>query len=106
MEYFPQVGAATFIFCIISLCVGYFVPRMVGVQTTQARACAFEIGIHNGTLAMTIALTILQNTTVSMPAAIYSLFMYIIAAGFGMLLNKFDRTAAPVSNNNSLKLES
>ena len=106
MEYFPQVGAATIIFCIISLCVGYFVPRMVGVQTTQARACAFEIGIHNGTLAMTIALTILQNTTVSMPAAIYSLFMYIIAAGFGMLLNKFDRTAAPVSNNNSLKLES
>ena len=75
-------------------------------STTQARACAFEIGIHNGTLAMTIALTVLENTTVSIPAAVYSLFMYIIAAGFGMLLNKFDRATAPAHNNNSLKLES
>lgn len=106
MEYFGQVGAATIVFCIISLSIGYFVPRMLGIHTTQARACAFEIGIHNGTLAVTIALTVLQNSTVSMPAAIYSLLMYFIAAGFGMLLNKFDRTAAPVSNNNSLKLES
>ena len=78
----------------------------MGVHTTQARACAFEIGIHNGTLAMTIALTVLENTTVSIPAAVYSLFMYIIAAGFGMLLNKFDRATAPAHNSNSLKLES
>ena len=106
MEYFAQIGAATILFCIISLTIGYFVPRLMGVHTTQARACAFEIGIHNGTLAMTIALTVLENTTVSIPAAVYSLFMYIIAAGFGMLLNKFDRATAPAHNNNSLKLES
>ncbi|MCJ8160319.1 bile acid:sodium symporter family protein [Acinetobacter zhairhuonensis] len=104
MEYFTQIGAVTILFCIISLSIGYFVPRLMGVHTTQARACAFEIGIHNGTLAITIALTVLDNTTISIPAAVYSLFMYFIAAGFGMLLNKFDRTAAPVSN--SLKLES
>jgi BASS family bile acid:Na+ symporter len=104
MEYFTQIGTVTILFCIISLSIGYFVPRLMGVHTTQARACAFEIGIHNGTLAITIALTVLDNTTISIPAAVYSLFMYFIAAGFGMLLNKFDRTAAPVSN--SLKLES
>lgn len=107
MEYFAQIGAATILFCIISLSVGYFVPRMLGIHTTQARACAFEIGIHNGTLAITIALTVLQNSTISMPAAVYSLFMYIIAAGFGMLLNKFDRAAKPAqSRNPSLELES
>lgn len=107
MEYFAQIGAATILFCIISLSVGYFVPRMLGIHTTQARACAFEIGIHNGTLAITIALTVLQNSTISMPAAVYSLFMYIIAAGFGMLLNKFDRAAEPAqSRNPSLELES
>lgn len=107
MEYFAQIGAATILFCIISLSVGYFVPRMLGIHTTQARACAFEIGIHNGTLAITIALTVLQNSTISMPAAVYSLFMYIIAAGFGMLLNKFDRQVEPAqSRNPSLELKS
>lgn len=106
MEYFAQIGVATIVFCIISLSIGYFVPRVMGVHTTQARACAFEIGIHNGTLAMTIALTVLENTTISIPAAVYSIFMYIIAAGFGMLLNKFDRTTTPVNKSDSLKLES
>ena len=106
MEYFAQIGVATIVFCIISLSIGYFVPRVMGVHTTQARACAFEIGIHNGTLAMTIALTVLENTTISIPAAVYSIFMYIIAAGFGMLLNKFDRATTPVNESDSLKLES
>ena len=106
MEYFAQIGVATIVFCIISLSIGYFVPRVMGIHTTQARACAFEIGIHNGTLAMTIALTVLENTTISIPAAVYSIFMYIIAAGFGMLLNKFDRATTPVNKSDSLKLES
>jgi BASS family bile acid:Na+ symporter len=106
MEYFAQIGVATIVFCIISLSIGYLVPRVMGVHTTQARACAFEIGIHNGTLAMTIALTVLENTTISIPAAVYSIFMYIIAAGFGMLLNKFDRATTPVNKSDSLKLES
>ncbi|MGH1401636.1 MAG: bile acid:sodium symporter family protein [Acinetobacter tandoii] len=106
MEYFAQIGVATIVFCIISLSIGYLVPRVMGVHTTQARACAFEIGIHNGTLAMTIALTVLENTTISIPAAVYSIFMYIIAAGFGMLLNKFDHATTPVNKSDSLKLES
>lgn len=106
MEYFAQIGVATIVFCIISLSIGYFVPRVMGIHTTQARACAFEIGIHNGTLAMTIALTVLENTTISIPAAVYSIFMYIIAAGFGMLLNKFDLATTPVNKSDSLKLES
>lgn len=104
-EYFAQIGSATIIFCIISLCIGYFVPRLLGVHTAQARACAFEIGIHNGSLAITIALTVLDNTTISIPAVVYSLVMFVIAAGFGMLLNKFDRAPAPVESTGTLKLE-
>ncbi len=88
LEYLTQVGLATVIFCISSLAIGYFVPRLLGINSAQARACAFEIGIHNSTLAMTIALTVIANSTVAMPAAVYSIFMYIFAAIFGTLLNK------------------
>ena len=89
LEYLAQVGLATVLFCLCSLLIGYFVPRLLGINSAQARACAFEIGIHNSTLAMTIALTVMANSTVAMPAAVYSIFMYVFAAVFGMLLNKF-----------------
>ena len=95
MEYIGQVGLATIIFCISSLIIGYFVPRLMGINSAQARACAFEIGIHNSTLAMTIALTVIANSAVAMPAAVYSIFMYIFATIFGFLLNRF--TEQPVA---------
>lgn len=88
LSYLTQVGLATIIFCLCSLVIGYFVPRLLGINSAQARACAFEIGIHNSTLAMTIALTIMQNTAIAMPAAIYSIFMYIFAAIFGFLITR------------------
>lgn len=86
--YLTQVGLATAIFCACSLAIGYFVPRVLGISSTQARACAFEIGIHNSTLAMTIALTVMANTTIAMPAAVYSIFMYIFAAIFGFMITR------------------
>ena len=89
LEYLAQVGLATVLFCLCSLLIGYFVPRLLGINSAQARACAFEIGIHNSTLAMTIALTVMASSTVAMPAAVYSIFMYVFAAIFGMLLNRF-----------------
>ncbi len=78
LEYLTQVGLATVIFCICSLMIGYFVPRLLGINSAQARACAFEIGIHNSTLAMTIALTVMASTTIAMPAAVYfDLYVYL-----------------------------
>lgn len=94
-EYIGQIGLATALFCICSLAIGYFVPRLFGINSFQARACAFEIGIHNSTLAMTIAIAIMASPAIAMPAAVYSIFMYIFAAIFGTLLNKF---APPVSS--------
>ena len=88
MQYLGQIGLATGVFCIASLCIGYFVPRFFGIPSFQAKACAFEIGIHNSTLAMTIALTIMQSSEAAMPAAVYSIFMYIFAAIFGTLITR------------------
>lgn len=91
VDYIGQIGLATALFCAISLMVGYFVPRILGINSYQARACAFEIGIHNSTLAMTIALTIMASTTIAMPAAVYSIFMYIFATIFGTLITRFKK---------------
>lgn len=92
ITYFGYIGLATLIFCVCSLTVGYFVPRLFGVTNFQAKACAFEIGIHNSTLSMTIALTVIESNVAAMPAAVYSLLMYFVAAIFGTLINRLEKT--------------
>jgi len=80
------VGAACLVFNLASLLVGYFVGKTVGLTEGQNRAIAFEIGVHNGALAIYLALVVLKNGTMSLPAAVYSLLMYFTAAAFGWWL--------------------
>lgn len=86
MENFKAVGAITLLFNIVSLAVGYLAPRIFGVAKPQAIAIGMEIGIHNSTLAIAIATTVLMNSAYAMPAAIYSIFMFTTAAMFGYLV--------------------
>lgn len=99
-ESFPQVGPAALVFNLASLSLGFFVPRLFGVVEKQAISIGMEIGIHNGTLAMAIATTVLNNSVMRVPAAIYSLIMFITAAAFGWLVARRQRAAeaaAPVA---------
>jgi bile acid:Na+ symporter, BASS family len=68
--------------------VGYAVPLAAKLPKRQAIAIAMEIGIHNGTLAIYIALNIIGNSIMSIPAAIYSLIMFLTAALFAVWLNR------------------
>ena len=86
-RYFAQVGLAALTFNIISMLTGFFFPKLFSLPTKQRISIAMEIGIHNGTLAIFIALNALQNTSMAMPAAIYSLMMFFTAAAFGFLVN-------------------
>jgi bile acid:Na+ symporter, BASS family len=49
----------------------------------QAIAIGMEIGIHNGTLAIAVALNVLGNPAMSIPPAVYSLIMFFTATAFG-----------------------
>lgn len=84
--YLAEVGLIAAIFCILSLSVGYFVPRRLGLTEDQAVASGFEIGIHNSTLAIAMALTVIGNAQMSVPAAVYGVLMFPIAAVFGMIV--------------------
>ena len=87
-RYFQEVGLAALAFNLASMFVGYFLPRLFRVERKQAIAIGMEIGIHNGTLAIAIALTVLGNSTMSIPPAIYSLIMFFTAAAFGMIVSR------------------
>ncbi len=91
--YIADVGLLAALFCVISLIVGYAVPRAAGVSGDQAIASSFEIGVHNGTLAIFVAVEILGSTEISVPAAVYSVFMFVLAALWGMFISR--RVGAP-----------
>lgn len=91
----PVIWAAL-TFNLLSLAVGYLAPRLVGVGERQATAISMEIGIHNGTLAIAIAMSplLLNNPEMAVPGAIYGVIALITAGMFGALLNWRRRSPA------------
>lgn len=93
-EYIGDVGTITALFCICSLTIGYLLPRLGGVSERQSIATAFEVGIHNSTLAIAVAVNVLDNETLAVPAAVYGIAMFPLAAAAGFL---FRRMSAEMS---------
>lgn len=89
-DYLAAVGVVALLFSVLSLGLGYAAPRLLRVERTQAIACSMEIGIHNSTLAITVALSpqLLNNAEMAIPAAVYGLLMFLTATAFGMLLTR------------------
>ena len=96
-DYLADVGLVALIFCALSLVVGYVVPRALGVVDDQAIASSMEIGVHNGTLAIFIALEVLETVAISVPAAVYSLIMFPLAALWGWLVSRSVRSRSVVA---------
>lgn len=93
-EFAPVVGAACIVFNVVSLLSGYFAAKAAKLAEPQAIAISFEIGIHNGTLAIFIAIEVLQRTQATIAPAIYSLSMYVTAALFAAWLLRKPRRPA------------
>ena len=86
--YLTDVGLPALLFCLASLATGFYVPRLLGVVRGQAIASAFEIGVHNGTLAIAVAISVLGSVELAVPAAVYSVIMFPAAAAFGWAITR------------------
>ena len=87
-DYLADVGLVAALFCAISLVTGYLIPKLAGVVESQAIASSMEIGVHNGTLAIYVAVEVLDSTEISVPAAVYSLLMFPLAALWGAFVSR------------------
>lgn len=95
--YLEQVGLLTALFCLASLTLGYSAARVMRLDERQAIASSMEIGIHNTTIALTIALSVLDSVEVAIPSAVYSIVMYVLATAFGFAITRGrrDRSSEP-----------
>lgn len=78
-DFFRQAGPVALALNVATLAIGFFGARMLGLSPRQSTTVSIESGIQNGTLGIAIAATILQNPTMTIPSAIYSLVMFMTA---------------------------
>lgn len=84
VEFFVQVGWVTLALNVVTMALGYAIATLLKLDRRSVTAITCEVGIQNGTLAIAIASapTLLNNPTMAIPAAIYSLLMFITGAAF------------------------
>ncbi|MDJ0508826.1 MAG: bile acid:sodium symporter family protein [Crocosphaera sp.] len=83
---FLQVGWVTLSLNLLTMFLGYAIAMIAKVDEKSARTITVEVGIQNGTLAITIASTLLNSPIMAIPAAIYSLLMFVTAAAFALFV--------------------
>ncbi|MGD1896228.1 MAG: hypothetical protein ACFB16_04655 [Phormidesmis sp.] len=68
------------------MALGYILSTGARIDPRSTVAITSEVGIQNGTLAIAVASTpaLLNNPTMAIPAAIYSLLMFVTGALFAL----------------------
>lgn len=79
-----QVGIGVVLLNLLATLAGFLVGKLFRLPLAQQICIAIEVGIQNGTLAIAITAGLLNNPDMAVPAAVYSLLMYI--TGFGSIL--------------------
>jgi bile acid:Na+ symporter, BASS family len=83
-ENFADVASAALTLNLLAMTVSYTVARVARLDDRQSTAVSMELGIHNSTLAITVAASV--STELAIPAAVYSAFMYITAGLFARIM--------------------
>jgi bile acid:Na+ symporter, BASS family len=72
-----QAGVGVVLLNTLSMLAGFYIGKLFKLSIPQRICIAIEVGFQNGTLAIAITAGLLNNPDMAVPAAIYSLFMYI-----------------------------
>jgi BASS family bile acid:Na+ symporter len=81
-SYFAQAGVAMLALNVAVMAGAWLLARGSGLDRRQRIAVVIECGLQNGTLAIFVAATLLQNTAMMVPGGIYSLIMFATAGLF------------------------
>lgn len=79
-----QVGSGVVLLNLGAMLAGFTAGKLFRLPLPQQLCIAIEVGLQNGTLAIAITAGLLNNAEMAIPAAVYSLLMYI--TGFAAIL--------------------
>ena len=72
-----EVGIVTLLLNVLTMALGYFTARIFKLNLKNAISITIESGIQNGTLAIVIATTILNNIEMGIPTGAYAVWMFL-----------------------------
>ena len=88
LPYMMKAGTITFLLNIIMMLIGFYVAKIFATGIQQRKCISLECGLQNGTLAIFVATQIFNDVAYIIPAAIYSLIMFVTSLIFVFLIKK------------------
>ncbi|MCP9885801.1 bile acid:sodium symporter family protein [Synechococcus sp. ATX 2A4] len=82
--FLTQVGTAVLMLNLLAMLAGFCAGRLFRLPPAQRICLAIEVGLQNGTLAIAITAGLLRSPEMAVPAAVYSLLMYV--TGFAAIV--------------------
>lgn len=74
--FFASALVITLALNVLTMLTGFFSSKLAKLDFKQSLTISLESGNQNGTLAITLAIAVLQNEALTIVAAVYSLIMY------------------------------
>lgn len=79
-----QAGPATLLLNLAGIFLGLVAGRVTGLTQRESLAVAVELGVKNSTIGLMVTLTLLESSTMSVPAAVYGVLMFPIGFALAM----------------------
>ena len=87
----PRFALAFIVLNAIALTAGLVIAKLFGLPQRQATTIGIETGLQNSTLAITIALSILNNSDMTIIPALYGIWMLATGFAFAFWFNRSTR---------------
>jgi len=87
-EFFASVGIIVILLNLLCMLAGFYLAKLFVLEHRQAVSICLEVGLQNGTTAIMITLTILQNSNMAIGPTIYSLIMFFSGGMFARWAHK------------------
>ena len=94
-DHFAELAIAALPLNVLAMACSYAVSRIARLDDRQSTAVAIELGVHNGTLAIAVGALIADPLTI--PAAVYSAFMFVTAGTFARVMYRRNGAARPLA---------
>ena len=88
VSYFVQAGLITLVLNVVMMIVAYYVAKLLASGAEQRKCITIECGLQNGTLAIFVATSMFDGGIYVIPAATYSLIMFVTSLIFVYLVRK------------------
>ena len=90
--YLGDVIVAVIALNVLAMSLSYVISRAARLNEKSSTAIALELGLHNATLAIAVGASLDNEMTI--PAAVYGLFMWVTGGSFAWLMARRNRVAA------------